>query len=275
MRPRRIRGQNDHQSALGAAFMPDIVKNAIKAGEIDAANISFDKLRSVAGIDRGCWEQLGRGRSILSSHDQLDQYLYSYGPMTRSQWHHFLKEVTIPKGSVRVFDYGCGQGLASVLLLDNLGRDFIKRIESVVLIEPSAVALDRARAVLGCYCGKSPIVALRKTLDDLSHEELESVEGINNIHLLSNVLDIEGFQHFNLFTKMFQAKGQHSVLAVSHKRNFCGGAGRFRELEKAVSDEKHRAWFSVKASQIKEFTCDDGKPAMSWELQVEVRRGSV
>lgn len=255
--------------------MADLVEEAIRTGEIDADNISFDKLRSVAGRDCGCWDQLGRGRRILSTHDQLDQYLYSYGPMTRSQWQEFLQNVTIPKGPVRILDYGCGQGLAGALLLDNLGREFTKRVESVVLIEPSAVALGRARTVLGCYCGKRTIVALQKTLDDLSPKELGSVEGINNIHLLSNVLDIEGFQHFNLFTKMFQAKGQHSVLAVSHNRDFHGGAGRFRELEKAVSDKKHRAWFSVKGSRIEEFICGNNQPAISWELHVEVLRGSV
>src|SRR5688500_1278696 len=147
--------------------MGDIVEEAIRAGEINADNISFEKLRSLAGRDCGCWEQLGRGRNILSSHDQLDQYLYSYGPMTRSQWQHFLQHFTSPKGPVRILDYCCVQGLSGVLLLDNLGRDFTKRVESVILIDPSAVALSRARAVLKCYCGKRPVLALQKTLDEL------------------------------------------------------------------------------------------------------------
>lgn len=248
---------------------------AIRAGRVTADNISFGTLRNLAGRDRGCWAQLGRGRSILSSHDQLDQYLYSYGPMTESQWQHFLPKVAIPAGPVRIMDYGCGQGLASVLLFDILGRDLVKRVKSVVLIEPSHVALGRASAILGCYCGKRPIVAIQKKLDDLSPEELGALEGTNNIHLLSNVLDIEGFQHFDLFSKMFRAKGQHSVLAVSHNRSFLGGAGRFKELDKAVSDKKRHPWVSVRQSRIEEFTCGNGNAAISWELHVEVLRGSI
>jgi SAM-dependent methyltransferase len=183
--------------------------------------------------------------------------------------------VTIPVGAVRILDYGCGQGLAGVLLFDFLGHGFVKRVESVVLVEPSGVALERARAVLGCYLGKRPVVAIQKKLDELTPKELGSVEGANNIHLLSNVLDVEGFQHFDLFTKMLMAKGHHSVLAVSHNRDFHGGAGRFKELEKAISDKKHSSWFTLRASRIDEFTCGNGQPTISWELHVEVKRGSV
>jgi SAM-dependent methyltransferase len=257
-------------SKLGDASMTDIVIDTVRSGEIDAANISFDKLRAIAGRQLGIHGQLGYGRSILSTHEQPDQYLHSYGPMIRSQWHQLLQKTTIPKGKVQILDYGCGQGLATALLIDNLGREFLKRVESVVLIEPSAVAIARAGAVLGCYCGKRPVISLQKLLDDLSPKDLKPLEGANNIHLLSNVLDIESFQHFDLFTKMFQAKGQHSVLAVSHNRNFHGGSGRFRELEKNLGDRKHSAWFSIGASRIDEFSCDNGMPAISWELHVGV-----
>jgi hypothetical protein len=89
------------------------------------------------------------------------------------------------------------------------------------------------------------------------------------------VLDIEGFQHFDLFTKMLKARGHHSVLAVSHNRDFFGGAGRLKELEKAISDKKHSSWFALKASRIDEFICGNGQPAISWELHVEVLHGSV
>jgi len=255
--------------------MTDIVQDAIQTGEIDAGNISFEKLRSIAGKDRGCWSQLGRGRTILCSHDQLDQYLYSYGPMTKSQWELFLPKVTIPKGAVRIIDYGCGQGLAGVLLFDTLGPGFVKEVESVVLVEPSGVALERARAVLGCYLGKRPLVAIQKKLDEITPKELGAMEGANNIHLLSNVLDVEGFQHFELFTKMLQAKGHHSILAVSHNRDFHGGAGRFRQLAEVVSDKKYDSWFTLKTSRIDEFICGNGKQAISWELHIEVLRGSV
>lgn len=257
--------------------MTDVVQDAIREGRIGAGNVSFKTLRNVAGRDRGCWDQLDRGRKIITSYEQLDQYLYSYGPMTQSQWLNFLPKVTIPDGPVQILDHGCGQGLAGVLMFDSLGPKFVNRVESVVLVEPSSLALRRAIAVLGCYLGNRPIVAINKKLDQLKSRELMSVESASNIHLLSNVLDVEGYDHFSLFRKMLKTKGRHVVLAVSHNRDFCGGAGRFKELEEYISEKKNRPWIALKASQINEFKCGrDGKyDAISWELDVEVLHGSI
>lgn len=253
--------------------MSDVLLEAIRAGRIHAGNISFEEIRSIAGRDCGCWEELGRGRNILTTHDQLDQYLHSYGPMIKCQWGQFLQKVTIPNTNmaVRILDYGCGQGLACTLLFDNLGRDFLKRVQSIVLVEPSGVALKRATGVLGCYLGTRPLLAIQKKLDELTPRELGSVEGVENIHVFSNVLDIEGFQRFELFTKILNIKGRHCVLAVSHNRDFYGGAARIKELAVAIdiSAETNRSWFKLSTSRIDEFICK-GKPAISWELRVEV-----
>ena len=198
--------------------MVDAIVDAIRMGEINAGNISFTLLRNVAGRDCGCWDELGRGRAILRSTEQLDQYLYSYGPMTESQWDQFLSDLTMPAERIRIVDYGCGQGLASALLFDNFGPELVERVGTVVLIEPSSVALTRAKAVLECYCENCRILDVNKDLDGLTPEELSSNGEPISLHLFSNVLDIEGFHHFQLFTKMFQTKGRHSVLAVSHDR---------------------------------------------------------
>jgi len=219
----------------------DIVRQAIEKGEICISNISFDKLRSVAGINRELRDHLDRGKKIPDSCDELDQYLYSYGLMVKKQWQHFLQGIAIPEGAVRILDYGCGQGLAGIMLFDVLGRAFINRVKSVVLIEPSAVALGRAVDVLKVYLGKRPIDDLQMRFDELLPENLGSVEGTNNIHLLSNVLDIDSFDHFGLFKKMLAAKGQHSVFAVSHDRNFAGGTERFKQLEESIGEKKYRS----------------------------------
>ncbi len=260
--------------------MSDRVQDAIREGKIHAGNISFDKLREIAGEDYGIivWNQLGRGRNILCSQEQLNQYLHSYGPMTKYEWNHFLKQVTIPDGEVRIFDYGCGQGLADALLFDTLGRDFVKRIESVVLIEPSEVALERAKAILECYLSVSgqPVVSIQKKLDDLTAEELASIEAVNNIHLLSNVLDIESFKHFDLLEKMLKTKGHHCLLAVSHSRSFHGGDVRFRVLQKEIYDEKYASRIKVLKSHIDDKLKYKNKTNLiSWELHVEVLSGSI
>lgn len=253
--------------------MVDMIVEAIRTGQISANDISFTRIKEFADCGRECWAQLGRGRAILSSPEQLDQYLRSYGPMTKSQWEYFLSNVTIPEGCVRIVDYGCGQGLASALLFDRFGPNLVGRVKEIVLIEPSSIALTRAQAILECYCKNAAIFTLNKTLDELTAEDLRSNGELNHLHLFSNVLDIDGFQHFNLFTKIFKYKGQHSVLAVSHNRNFHGGATRFRELERAVSDPKHRNWLTTSESVIEEFQWSKWskeKSAISWQLHLEV-----
>ena len=65
--------------------MTDRVLEALRTDRVSKRNISFDEIRNIAGVDSDIWNELGRGRAILSSEEQLDQYLYSYGPMISSQ----------------------------------------------------------------------------------------------------------------------------------------------------------------------------------------------
>lgn len=250
--------------------MNDSIIEAITNGTIHSGNISFDQLRAIAARDHDRWHELGRGRAILSSQEQLDQYLYSYGPMTKSQWEQFLRGVRIPSGPLRIVDYGCGQGLACALLLDQFGKDIIKRIDEAVLIEPSTIALARAKSIFSCYCATSRIVGLSKKLDELLLEHLEFSSNQSTIHLMSNVLDIDDFDYDLLFSKILRNKGHHSVLAVSHDRSFNGGSARFHDIESQISDPRWRGKLLISKTEIKQYQCSNGQPAISWQLLVEV-----
>jgi SAM-dependent methyltransferase len=255
--------------------MNDAIIEAISAGSIHSGNISFDRLRALAARDHDLWHELGRGRAILSSQEQLNQYLYSYGPMTKSQWGQFLPGVRIPAGRLRIVDYGCGQGLACTLLLDHFGNDVIERIDETVLIEPSTVALARAKSILLCYRQGSRILDLSVKLDEITPAYLKYSSDLRTIHLFSNVLDIDDFDYGSLFTKMFRVKGHHSVLAVSHDRNFQGGSARFHDIESQISDPRCRDKCTVTTSEIVKYNCSNGQPAISWQLHVEVLNGSI
>lgn len=248
--------------------MNDAVIEAITTGTIHSGNISFDRLKALAARDHGRWHQLGRGRAILDSTEQLDQYLHSYGPMTKSQWTQFLSDVRIPPGRLRIVDYGCGQGLACALLLDHFGNDIIERIDEAVLIEPSTIALARAKSIFRCYCKTSHVIDLCKKLDDLLPEHLQPLSTMSTIHMMSNVLDIDDFDYCSLFSMLLESKGHHSVLAVSHDRNFHGGSDRFHDIERQISDPRWRGKLLISTSEINRYNC--GKmPAISWQLHVE------
>ena len=255
--------------------MPDTIIDAINHARINRTNISFDNLRMLAGVDKKCWLQLGRGRAILTSFEQLDQYLYSYGLMTKSQWSSFLPGINLPTGKLRITDYGCGQGLGSVLLFDHFGLSLPGRVEEIKLIEPSSVALGRAEAVVNCYLGTQSAVTINKKLDDLSTSDMKVTGTLPHIHLLSNVLDINDFNHGKLFSRMFQNVGHHIVLAVSHDRDFEGGSQRFEQLESEIKKPEYSKWISITSSKITKFNCSGNQPAISWDLRVEVLSGPI
>jgi len=251
--------------------MNDAIVEAIQSGQLNNSNISFGELRRIAGRNNDqIYRTLDRGRAILTSSEQLDQYLYSYGPMIEAQWSTFLKSVSLPNGRISLFDYGCGQGLGAALLLDYVGSSLSERIEHATLIEPSAVALNRAESVLGCYIGPQRIFSINKDLDSLKREDIPRIDAIPRIHILSNILDIDGFNHEELFSKIFSTTGKHSVLAVSNDRNFYGGTKRFEQLDSEIKDPKHKHWLSVQSSIIAKFSCGTNKSAISWELHAEV-----
>ena len=258
----------------------DRVLNAITIGELNTENISFERLRAFRRQIPNVHEQLGYGRNILASYDQLDQYLHSYGNMTFGQWDTFLQSASFHDdcsvNSVRIVSYGCGQGLELSMLFDQIvigelatGMPLRNIAKQVVLIEPSPVALARAYGVVKTYCPSSNVFTIQKKLDNVDVSELRLSPDDTTIHIFSNILDIPTFDSGVLFTKIFQTCGHHIILAVSHNREFAGGANRFRSLEKALTDNALDDWLSIQSSSIIEFNCPNGMPAISWELRLE------
>jgi hypothetical protein len=226
-------------------------------------------IKQIAATDHSVWGELGRGRSILDSQQQLDQYLYSYGPMIKSQWDNTFPSVSLPDNNLEIIDYGCGQGLASILLFDEF-TSCITNVSKITLIEPSLIALKRAKNILQCYCPEAVIVKTHKLLDDLNQNDLIFENSAIKVHLFSNILDIDGFDSFSLINKIFENEGVHYLLAVSHDRDHNGGSQRLHDIFDAVNDKKYTEEFTVIDSSINTFQCSNGQPAISFCIKVEI-----
>ena len=250
--------------------MYDRVIDAIKTGKISADNISFQYLRSLAGQDKGVWQELDRGRAILSTTDHLDQYLLSYGPKISSQWDTLLNRVHLPDGNISIIDYGCGQGLATMLVLDRFQKAISGRVSSVVLIEPSRLALERATHIVDCYLPGSNITGVNEMLDNINHSDLAAPASNVRMHLFSNILDVEGFDQYTLFSDMFRHSGRHLVLAVGNDRSQHGGSERLRTLFELMHDEAHQDWLSLHDAEIKSFRTDRDRSAIYFYVDVRV-----
>lgn len=253
-----------------APNITDKILSALLSGCLNKKNISFSQVRSIAGTDYNIWPDLGRSKSILSSERQLDQYLYSYGPMIQSQWTTVLKGLKFPEGDVQLNDYACGQGLASLLLHDAFPDSDLSRITKVNLIEPSFVALNRAEGLIKCCYPKANINIINKYLDDVEECEICLSDDAVKIHLFSNILDIDGFNQFDLLNKAFKSSGRHLLLAVSHDREHNGGSGRLRETYAALLNDEYKEWYRVIDEGITQFDCQNGQRAIAFHMGLEI-----
>lgn len=185
---------------------------------ISNRNISFNGLRDVAidalssyskiKLDQ-LYDELDRGIGILDDDDHLNTYLRSFGKMHQEK----LKEafsylpnlVDLNDVDFEIYDWGCGQGTASICMLDHLTKECQNHsLQRISFIDPSKAATERAKSVVKCYqtAKNVKVKIIAKGFDNLNKDEL-SPECTIRLHLFSNILDVALFDLAS-FTRLFQ-----------------------------------------------------------------------
>ncbi|MFS2187248.1 hypothetical protein ACCC92_11290 [Mucilaginibacter sp. Mucisp84] len=150
-------------------------------------------------ISRETFTQISRGIAVLSTGDQLMAYFIAYGAM------HYYKladayqasKAPLSQGlSLSIIDYGCGQALATNILVDFLAKEGINAVvENITLVEPSTIAPARGMVLLNLLLGKNnhnPVVKIvPKLLGGLIAGDITGLEDTLKIHCFSNILDIQ------------------------------------------------------------------------------------
>lgn len=144
------------------------------------------------------WEATDHGRAVLQTEEQLNAYLAAYGEM------HFVKCKAALQNfpfeelnlySFEIFDWGCGQGIATLTLLEMLHqRNKLLGLKKITLIEPSKEALQRATQwVKEFFPQIEEVVAVNKFIPNSRNEVLDEVscKAHFSINLFSNILDIQ------------------------------------------------------------------------------------
>lgn len=174
--------------------------------------------------DDNIYYTLGRGVAILEEEKQLYSYMYSYGNM---HYHKMMSAfdslpTDIFKNNISVIDWGCGQALASVCLLEYINsKDYTNIVKDITLIEPSEIAIKRGSLHVLQY---NPTIDLKTINTDLNSLEKAYFKNSNetiNIHLFSNILDIDDFSLndlLNLINDTFD--GINYFICVSPYINF-------------------------------------------------------
>ena len=162
---------------------------------------------------------LQRGVKVLTEQNQLLAYLYSYGKMHQEKMMSAISliELNDLQEELEVYDWGCGQGLASICFLEYLNtQDINYSIDKITLIEPSEIALKRASLHLRKFTTDTQIITINKDLDSLEDNDFENYDNKTKIHLFSNILDIDLFSMtdlINLIKDNF--KGKNIFICVS------------------------------------------------------------
>jgi superfamily II DNA helicase RecQ len=172
---------------------------------------------------------LGHGTALLETDTQLNCYMSAYGEMHQRKlkvaFSHFPFEQLY--SDFEVFDWGCGQGLATICLVDALKeKSRLGYLKKATLIEPSPAALQRAEAnVKACTNHSIPVIPINKYLPGIN-TDADIIEHIHPdtdivIHLFSNILDVADID----------LKKLAALIAAAHCRHYIVCAGPLNQGE--------------------------------------------
>lgn len=159
---------------------------------------NFISIRQIS-VDRANGILNGRGVDQLHSEEEMFEYLKRYGKM------HYAKlissfESTFPQHfdtPVNIVDWGCGQGLATITLLEKYGSLDVRYI---TLVEPSEIVLKRAALHCRKFATNGKLKTVCKKLDDVASSDIKVQCDVPTIHLFSNILDIDDYSSQHLLS---------------------------------------------------------------------------
>ena len=239
-----------------------------RVNPIESQSISFKEIQQRFKKNHGeeVFKDLCRGQAIIETTEQQEQYLHSYGPMVDRQWNEIKSHLTVESKPIDIFDYGCGQGLGTIQIFDHLkhgGKPMasshnesisesdnrLDNVTNVNLIEPSSLALSRAKELVCYYPTEMIPNCINKKLDDLNLCDLVTSDRSIKLHIFSNVLDIQTFDPIALLEKVLSLGGRHQMIGVSPQKY--DGARRLRDVFQIITARynirSYREWdFSYK-----------------------------
>lgn len=156
----------------------------------------------------------------LASVQELLFYTIAYG-MQHFYSNHLLIKKNFSftgKTPLRVFDYGCGQGIASLALMQYLHDNALSDVAlELYLIEPSELSLETAICLITHYASVMGLqVKIHAQLGCLQDFDAPAnPENVCNLHLLSNIADIESVQSWfaPLAAALEEMPGKHFLLS--------------------------------------------------------------
>lgn len=195
------------------------------------------------------WQKTNQGGSdnahtIYTEEQQLNAYLASY-----LDWHVLkldrafeLLSPTLPR-QVNIIDWACGQGIATLFLLNYIRRKNEKcSINEVVLIEPSVIALERAQFLISLFDCNIKIRCVNKFIDEVCTDDLRLTTNFPVYQMFSNILDISGINLKHLTNILYTNHTSENII-ISVSPYYVSGNARidnfFRYFHRPLPFEAH------------------------------------
>lgn len=182
------------------------------------------------------WEVTDHGTKVPKTEDELNAYIAAYGEIHIVKCRAALQNLPTQDFEMygyEIFDWGCGQGIASLVAIEFLlERQLLGRLQRITLIEPSEVALARARFWVQQAAG--PGIEVRCINKYIPNNDTELWGGIDckariSINLFSNILDIRNLSLNWLAHKTASLASVNYMICIGPKfsyntriKDFCG-----------------------------------------------------
>lgn len=170
--------------------------------------------------------ELNHGLDLLKSNEGLDCYIGAYGEMHQAKCRAAMQNMPFPPKdkdatslSLEIIDWGCGQGIGTICLVDYLKeRELTQWLKKITLVEPSKASLDRAIInVSKATYNRVRIMPLNEYLPSISNDSyVNSIhfEQSYIFHIFSNILDVPEIDLATLAKCMAVPGHTHYILCM-------------------------------------------------------------
>lgn len=172
--------------------------------------------------DNAPWKhpEVNHGVAILRTDDGLNCYMAGYGESHAAKAFQAITSLPVTSFSepFEVYDWGCGQGVGSICLIQYLKKiNRLVNLKKITLVEPSSAALQRAKLNIHVIAPHINVVTVNKGLPatcELPFECIDSISVQYNkvIHLFSNILDIDTI-NLKQLAEVITSNGHEHVVA--------------------------------------------------------------
>lgn len=165
--------------------------------------------------------ELLNGLNLLQSEDGMNAYIAAYGEMHMKKCRAALQNFPYNnlQGSIEIVDWGCGQGLGSLCVIEALDQhEKLMWLRRITLVEPSRHTLRRATENVTCATnGSVAILPINCYLPgDGKQNEIEGISYTmhNVIHIFSNILDVSNIDLKKLARIVSTSGHTHYILCI-------------------------------------------------------------